>query len=94
MTWTMWAYKYDNYYMHFGVREYVAIHHLDYPIVKVELTEDPAGDYYGWVEGEKLHGAYVWASNAQLEMCFAYGSKAEEKRYNGRKVRLSVKNAK
>jgi len=50
MVWRKWCHKQENHYAHFGSYRYVEIHGLSYPIVEVELTEDPEGSYYGWVE--------------------------------------------
>ena len=91
MTWIMWAYKSDGCYMHFGCLNYVKAHGLSFPIARVEITENPTGSYFGWVEDGELKGAYVWPSEMQTEMCFPYGSKAEELKGRGRKTRLSVK---
>jgi len=91
MSWKMFVYKYPDCYMHFGCYAYVKIHGLSYPIVEVELTENENGEYYGWIDSEgDLNGSLVWPSNAQTEMCFAYGSKIEEERGRGKKIRLSV----
>jgi hypothetical protein len=74
--------------MHFGSFEYVKMHGLPQPMVEVELTEDPEGTYYGWIENDELRGALVWPKEILFEMCFAYGSKMAK---NGTKVRLTVK---
>jgi len=49
-------------------------------------------DYHGWIsfeDGNKLQ--MVWASQGQCEMCFPYGSKAEEEKHGGIMVRLNIK---
>ncbi len=94
--WKMWASKYNSditgiYYMHFGSYRFVELHGLDNPIVEVELEENPKGTYFGFVEDGKLEGCLTWPSEVQFEMCFPYGSKVEEEKGRGKKIRLSIK---
>ena len=89
--WTMFAYKYDECFMYFGCLDCLKALRLSRPIARVEIIEDPAGDYYGWIEDEELQVAYIWPSEIQMEMCFPYGSQVEEAKGVGKKVRLSVK---
>lgn len=97
MSWIMFAYKYESertgtYYMHFGPIQYVRLHHLSEPIVEVEISENRDGNYWGWLKNDDcLQLGLIWPSEGQFEMCFPYGSAAEEERGDGKKVRLSVK---
>jgi hypothetical protein len=88
----MFCYKIDDEYRHFGCREYVKAHYLKYPIVEVEVSIDENGTYWGWFDNEDntLHGCYIWIHPSLTEMCFPYGTKVEEERGRGKKVKLSV----
>lgn len=76
-------------------RRFVEIHYYPEPIVSVRVRErtegDPPSNYWGWLAtDEPGRYLFVWPSEGQLEMCFAYGSKAEADRGRGRKVNLIV----
>ena len=49
-------------------------------------------DYHGWIDFERDNElCMVWPSRMQVDMCFAYGPKVEEKRGRGKVVRLNIK---
>lgn len=59
-------------------------------IVQVCVREGPDGDYYGWIAKGNEHYSHVYRNEHHFSMCFGYGYEAEEKRGNGRMVRLSI----
>lgn len=60
-----------------------------FDIVKLQVTEDENGEYWGWLEGNEI--SMVWSSFTALKMCFAYGIEVEEKKGRGRRIRLKIK---
>ena len=74
---------------------WVEIHGVPWPIVKLRIRErlatDPPSPYRGWIRADKPdHYVFVWPSELQLNICFAYGPEAEEQLGRGRKVNLIV----
>jgi hypothetical protein len=62
-------------------------------ILKVRVHLDPEGRYYGWhyYDGYfKGKVSMIYSNRIGTEMCFTYGSKAEEERGRGKIVRLRV----
>ena len=57
-------------------------------VVKLIVTEDENGEYWGWNEKGKI--SMIWPSLIQLEMCFAYGLEAAEKTGRGKRTRLKI----
>ena len=68
----------------------------------VELAEAKPGqkpEYWGWEDSDKPRpdykgnwaGAMIWASEAQMRMCFPYGLEAAIEHGHGRMLRLIVK---
>lgn len=94
--WDMYAYKYADInggrvlYMHIGSKDWVEIHMLPNPIVKVDVNEDVDGDYYGWLRAGKNSPTMIWPSLAQFTMCFPYGLEVEITKGEGEILRLSV----
>ncbi len=91
-TWIMYCYKYitRNYYAHFGSLNYVKLHGLSEPIVRVSLIEDENGEYYGWIPTGKDTPTMIWKSEVVFSICFPYGYKTEEQRGKGKAIRLLV----
>ena len=62
-------------------------------VVQVRLTEDPAGQYWGWLHFD-LPGrdapTMVQPHKGMFKMQFPYGPQAEEEAGKGRTVRLTV----
>ena len=76
-------------------RWWVGLHGSTDPIVRVRVRErlptDPSSNYWGWLDAtDPSYYHFVWPSEVQLDMCFPYGPKAEEKKGRGRKVNLIV----
>lgn len=76
-------------------RWWVGLHGTDDPIVSVRVREwtegDPPSSYFGWLAvDEPDHYMFIWPSEGQLDMCFPYGPKAEERCGKGRKVNLII----
>lgn len=76
-------------------RRWVELHGAEDPIVTVRFRErtesDPPSSYWAWLPtDEPDRYISIWPSEIQLDMCFAYGPKAEEDRGRGRKVNLIV----
>lgn len=64
--------------------------------VKVTVVPEGEGDWWGWYApqgpgSKKLH--FILESLAALNVCFAYGTKPEEDRGQGRVVQLRVEKA-
>jgi hypothetical protein len=63
----------------------------DDPILKVLVTEDPNGTYFGWEYSDKDYGFTMIYPNMQLvDICFPYGVKAAVKAGQGRIVKLTI----
>ena len=64
-------------------------------ICKVRVLEDVNGDYWAWWDtgwdGERKEFRYVYTVKSVVEMCFPYGTKAEEDRGRGKLMRVSIK---
>jgi len=54
-------------------------------------THSDPGGYWGWWENEGRRWAWVFGSKVQCEVCFPYGSKAEEERGRGWMLPVDVK---
>lgn len=81
-------------FLNFGDHRYVEMYGRD--PVAVEITEDPDGQYLGWLGFAFLHykadeQPVMIQPERLFEMQFAYGSQAEVKRDRGEIVRLTVK---
>ena len=96
---TMFALKNKEGYNHFGPSEwYCSNYNFDNEeIVEVEVEEDPNGKYHAWWEYESYFnpdksGGFEFVSDCihLVEICFTYGTKAEEKRGKGKLVRAKV----
>jgi len=55
---------------------------------EIDFISGLVDDYYGWEEKNGI--SMVWQGWGCFDMCFHYGSKAEEERGNGRRVRLKL----
>lgn len=92
--WTMWAGNSHSYFSHpmpsKGMAKLYAS--AGEALVEVEVREDPAGTYFGWIDAGPESGvpSMIWPSRFQLEMCFPYGTKVEVEHGKGRVVQLSV----
>ncbi len=87
--WDMFAQDYGNdRWMHFGSKRYADMHGGSEPTVAVRLTEDPGGEYHGWLETGEDTPSMIWPSRAQLTMCFAYGMQVEIDKGRGVPIRL------
>lgn len=90
MSGPMYAYLKNGTYFYAGSRFFVKLHGVpDADIKKVIVTENPAGDYYGWKD-KSGEIEFIWPSDTQRDMCFPYGPKAEEEKGNGVRVRLTI----
>ena len=104
-TWRMFAGRLESSvrglaeFMNFGDDWYVRLHG-DEPVL-VELTEDPAGSYYGWIEADtpdtRRRGEFtgipemVQPHEGMFSLQFPYGPKAEVERGRGEIVRMSCR---
>jgi len=96
--WVMYAHRFKEHdseelvYMNFGEQWWVKMHGLADPIVKVELTEDLDGTYYGWIDNTRSGiPEMIQPHEGMFEMQFPYGSMAEADHGRGRMVRMTVK---
>jgi hypothetical protein len=82
-------------YVNFGELWWVEMHGLAKPIVQVEMTEDPAGEYLGWVpdycDSTRAAVPELVQPEYLFELQFPYGSKAEVEHGHGHVVRLVMK---
>lgn len=58
--------------------------------VAVTATEDPDGDYYGWIQRGEDTPVMVYDHPGLFSMCFPYGPKAEVEAGTGEIVRLRL----
>jgi hypothetical protein len=62
-------------------------------IVKLTVTEDPKGEYWGWYEEEDNDISMIWKSLSALKMCFTYGLEEAEAKGKGRRIQLKIEKA-
>jgi hypothetical protein len=55
-----------------------------------EVNSDPEGEYWAWWDSNTHTFRHVYLTEGLVEMCFAYGTKPEENRDRGRKLRVKV----
>lgn len=60
------------------------------PIHRVRITTDADGSFWSWWNAEKSRHDFTWSHRDGVEICFPYGSKAEEDRGRGKVVRVRV----
>ncbi len=61
-----------------------------HPIVPVRVVYDPKGAYWAWWDAEKRWFTMIYPAEVLVEMCFPYGSKAEESRGRGKLVNVRI----
>lgn len=61
------------------------------PIMKVEVVEDPNGDYWDWWHFENESFSMVYQNIDQFEMCFPRGSSIEAEKGRGLRLQVSVR---
>lgn len=94
--WTMWAMPTDIH----ETREYLNVHsdrrttaaywsQDKVSIVQVTVTEDPDGQYLGWIDADREVPTLI-QYHTLYSMQFPYGPKAEEERGRGRTVTLRI----
>lgn len=71
-----------------GVREYG--HKRIWELVVREPNAGETPDYWSWWDEKEQRFEFTWAAEFLLEMCFTYGTKAEEERGRGKKMRTVV----
>ena len=90
-TWRMYAGR-DEYhkggFIYFGDPRIVTMYEVE--PVEVELTEDPDGSYYGWLEAGKDIPEMIQPHIHMYNIQFAYGPEAEIKQGRGVTLRFSV----
>ena len=59
-------------------------------VTLIDATEATDADYWAWWSSEDQTLKFIWASKAQVSMCFPYGPDAETARGRGRIVRVRV----
>lgn len=95
--WEMYAYQRERngnngpetFYMCFGTQRWVEFHGLEYPLVAVTLTEDPEGQYLGWIPKDKDEPTMIQPKKL-FNMQFPYGVQAEITAGRGKAIRLRV----
>lgn len=63
------------------------------PLLEAEVSEgtDTPDSYWGWWDGEKRRFIFVFHRRMLVEMCFPYGTEAEEKLGRGRLLPVNIK---
>ncbi|KKL81869.1 hypothetical protein LCGC14_1990450 [marine sediment metagenome] len=90
MKWNMWAQNIDGMFLHAGEKRYVELFGMSNTIVPVIVEESDGGTYYGWLETDENEPRMICPSEVEVDMCFPYGYKIEEKKGRGRRIRLTV----
>ena len=87
----LFAHKYPNgEYRHFYPDETsLGVCGSVQPVVRVEVAEDPDGDYWAWWRLDRKNFSMVYRTLSQFEMCFPSGSAVSEK--SGKGLRFKVK---
>jgi len=88
----LYAHFRDGYWWHLYPSK-VALRMCSVPeedMKRVRVSYDENGAYWGWWDAEKEHFTMIWPSRVQVEICFPYGSAAEERRGRGKLVQLKV----
>lgn len=80
----------DGYRDFFPHPDVVRMCGLDHPIDKVRLTTAHDGEQWAWWDASEHAHTIVYQDEYLVEMCFPYGSKAEEERGRGKVVRVRV----
>ena len=78
----------NNRWAHFGSEQFVRMCGGDQSVVEVRLTEDPDGEYDGWLDAGEDTPCLIWNSYVFLDMCFPYGIQAAIDKGRGVVVRL------
>lgn len=90
MKWKLWAYDIDGTFFHIGEKWWVELHGLEHPIVEVLIESSKDGAYYGWLEHGENIPSMIWSDELRFNMCFPYGYEAEEKKEEGKMIRLNI----
>lgn len=99
--WKMFAHEVDYgqegreiEFHHLGPKWWTEMHDLDEPIVEVEVTEDPDGTYYGWIEFDDKHvrvPCMIQPDELRFRMCFNCDPEDYVKAGSGEILKLSVR---
>ncbi len=60
--------------------------------ISLRETDLESGQYFGWKDYTKQEYQMIWPSLVQAEICFPYGSKAEEEKGRGKLVGFVLEN--
>lgn len=90
--WRMWAGLDDGLWWHPGEEWYVR--EYGHEPRQVTVTEDPDGQYWGWLDAADDAPSMIWPKKVLFDCCFPYGPDAEQERGRGRIVRLTIEPAK
>lgn len=60
------------------------------PVLVRDLREDEESEYWAWWDSEHGRFEFVYQRKFLVDMCFPYGTKAEEERGKGRLLNVSV----
>lgn len=88
--WEMYAQKRKDVFWHLGVYQYTKAHGGSDPIVKVKVTPDENGEYWGYIITGEDKPIFIYPSIVLLKVCFAYGLEAAENSGDGKRIQLSV----
>src|ERR1035437_3000050 len=79
-----------KYFVHIGSKRWVDLHLLKEKAVRVKVTEDKRGEYWGWLDKNDDKPSMIWPNEIKYTMCFPYGPEAEEARGKGKTIRMNI----
>lgn len=94
-TWTQYGLEFDRKPGEYGSiyshrRSVEMCGGTDETIVTLTLTEDPDGDYYGWLKTGDTEPTMVYCRESLFSMCFPYGPQASVDKDQGEILRFTV----
>ena len=93
--WTMYAQRQTSpiegrEFCHFGAEPWVRMC-FGGAVVQVQLSEDPDGGYWGWIEAGGTTPEMIQPHHGMFTMQFPYGPEAEQERGRGEIVRMTAR---
>ena len=90
--WEMYGHAASNgVWVAVGEQRWVQLHGYGPPPVPVTVTEDPEGDYMGWIAAnDKAEEPVMIQHHRIFNIQFPYGYKPEEEHGRGKAVRLTI----
>lgn len=93
-TWSMFGHASHGTWVTVGDERFLRLHGYEEAPVPVTVTEDPDGDYMGWIEfddaGKPVEDPHFIQHHRIFDVQFPYGHKAEVERGRGEALRLAI----